>query len=89
MAGSSGKPLSQKLGIKPGFRIFVDSSPRPYGEIVGKLPDSAKMVTRAAASLDMVHLFVTEAAGLAGELKHLREAIAPDGTKDQRGTRKR
>jgi hypothetical protein len=79
MAGSSGKPLSQKLGIKPGFCIFVDSSPRPYGAIVGKLPDGAKMVTRATPSVDMVHLFVTEAAGLAGELKHLREAIAPDG----------
>jgi hypothetical protein len=47
------------------------------------------MVTRAAASLDMVHLFVTEAAGSAGELEHLREAIAPDGTKDQRGVPKR
>ena len=27
----------------------------------------------------MVHLFVTEAAGLAGKLRGLRKAIAPDG----------
>ena len=79
MAGTSGKPLSQKLGIKPGFRIFVDSPPKPYRDLVGELPDDAKVVTRAAASLDMVHLFVTEAAGLAGKLKALRAAIAPDG----------
>ncbi len=78
MAGSSGKPLSQKLGIKPGFRIFADSPPKPYRDIVGELPDGAKLVTRAA-SLDMVHLFATEAAGLAGKLKRHRAAIAPDG----------
>src|SRR5581483_9842043 len=79
MAGSSGKPLSQKLGIKPGFRIFADGPPKPYRDIVGELPDGAKAVARATASLDMVHLFVTEAAGLAGKLKRHRATIAPDG----------
>ncbi len=79
MAGYSGRSLTQKLGIKPGFRIFADSAPKPYPEIVGELPDGAKLLARAATSLDMVHLFVTEAAGLAGKLRGLRKAIAPDG----------
>jgi hypothetical protein len=79
MAGYSGKPLSQKLGIKPGFRIFVDSSPKPYSKIVGELPAGAKILTRAAASLDMVHLFATQARGLSVKLKRLRAVIAPDG----------
>ena len=79
MAGYSGKPLSQKLGIKPGFRIFADRAPKAYGDFVGALPDGAKIVARAAAPLDMVHLFAKEAAGLAGKLKRLRAVIAPDG----------
>ena len=79
MAGYSGKPLSQKLGIKPGFCIFVDGSPRPYRDIIDALPDDVKIVPRAAAGLDMVHLFVTAAAGLASKLKRHRKAIAPDG----------
>ena|ERR1700759_807902 len=79
MAGHSGKPLSQKLGIKPGFRIFADSPPKPYRDIVGDLPDGATILARPAAPLDMAHLFVTKAAGLAGKLKRLRRAIAPDG----------
>jgi hypothetical protein len=79
MAGYSGKSLSQKLGIKPGFRIFADIPPKPYGDIVGELPDGTKILSRAAASVDMVHLFVTDAAGLAGKLRRLRAAIAPDG----------
>jgi hypothetical protein len=79
MAGYSGKPLSQKLGIKPGFCIFADGAPRSYRDIVGPLPDGTKIVARAAAPLDMVHLFVTKSAGLAGKLRGLRKAIAPDG----------
>jgi hypothetical protein len=79
MAGYSGKPLSQKLGIKPGFCILAEGSPRSYRDIVGPLPEGAKVVARAALSLDMAHLFATEAAGLAGKLKRLRAAIAPDG----------
>ena len=46
---------------------------------MGELPDGAKILSRGAASLDMVHLFVTEAAGLAGKLKAFRKTIAPDG----------
>ena len=79
MAGYSGKSLSQKLGIKPGFRIFADRPPKSYGDIVGELPAGAKLVPRATAPLDMVHLFVTEAAGLAGKLGALRKAIASNG----------
>ena len=79
MAGYSGRSLTQKLGIKPGFRIFVDGQPKPYSEIVGELPDGARILSRASASLDMVHLFATQSSGLAGKLKRLRTAIAPDG----------
>jgi|SRR3954454_14787137 len=79
MAGTSGKPIVQKLGIKPGFCIFVAGAPAAYRNIVGQLPADVAMVTRLKASLDMVHLFATEAAGLAGKLRSYRAAIAPDG----------
>jgi hypothetical protein len=38
MAGSSGKPLVQKLGTKSGFCIFIEGAPTAYGDIVGPLP---------------------------------------------------
>ncbi len=79
MAGYSGKPLSQKLGLKPGFRIFVDGAPADYRGIVGALPDGAKLVAQAKAPLDMVHLFARQAKGLAAKLSRYRETIAPDG----------
>jgi hypothetical protein len=79
MAGGSGKPLSQKLGLKPGFCIFVDGAPADYRGIIGELPDGVKIVTQAKAPLDMVHLFARQAKGLAAKLSHYRDAIAPAG----------
>jgi hypothetical protein len=79
MAGYSGKPLSQKLGLKPGFRIFADGAPADYRKIVGEWPEGARMVARAAAPLDVVHVFAAEAKGLAAKLTRYRELITPDG----------
>ena len=79
MAGYSGKPVVQKLGIKPGFCIFVDGAPSAYGKIVGKLPADVTVKAGLKPPLDMVHVFVAQAAGLAGKLRRYRAAIAPDG----------
>jgi len=46
MAGYSGKPLTQKLGIKPGFCIFVSGAPAFYPELVGELPEGATLAAR-------------------------------------------
>ena len=60
MAGYSGKPLVQKLGIKPGFRIFAAGAPAAYGDIVGQLPADVTMAATAKPPLDMVHVFVDQ-----------------------------
>jgi hypothetical protein len=79
MAGYSGKPLVQKLGIQPGFCIFIEGAPAAYGDIVGKLPADVTVAKRLKAPLDMVHLFAKQAAELAGKLRGCRDAIEPDG----------
>ncbi|MBR0718060.1 DUF3052 family protein [Bradyrhizobium liaoningense] len=79
MAGYSGRSTVQKLGIEPGFRIFVDGPSVAYGDVVGELPDGVRIAKAAKAPLDMVHLFASEAKGLAAKLRGYRKAIAPDG----------
>ena len=79
MAGTSGKAVVQKLGVKPGFRIFAAGLQGAYSDVVGQLPADVTIVSRLKAPLDMVHVFATEAAGLAEKLVSYREAIAPDG----------
>ena len=79
MAGYSGKPLMQELGIKPGFCIFVSGAPASYPDIVGELPEGATLAVRLEAPLDMVHLFATKSDGLVAALKRYRAAVAPHG----------
>ena len=79
MAGCYGKPLAQKLGIKPGFCIFVSGAPASYSDIVGTLPEGATLAARFKAPIDMVHLFATRADRLTKALTRFRAAIAPDG----------
>ena len=76
---ASGKSVAQKLGIKPGFCIFVDGAPSAYGAIVGPLPAGVAVKAAAKPSLDMVHLFALQSKGLAAKLRRYRGAIAPDG----------
>jgi hypothetical protein len=79
MAGTSGKPVTQKLGIQPGFCIFIEGAPAAYSDIVGKSPADATIAPRLKAPLDMVHVFATKAAGLARKLRSYRAAIKSDG----------
>ena len=84
MAAGSGKPfvnkpVVEKLGIKPGFCIFVDGAPSAYGAIVGPLPAGVTIKAALKPSLDMVHLFTIQSKGLAAKLGRYRGTIAPDG----------
>lgn len=70
MAGYSGKSLTQKLGIKPGFCIFVSGAPAAYGDIVGTLPDGATLATRFKAPLSSVPQAMLCFARESGECVH-------------------
>ena len=79
MAGTSSKPVAQKLGIKPGFCIFVDGAPSDYARMVGPLPADVTIAVRPKPPLDLVHVFAAQAAGLATRLRRLSGLIAPAG----------
>jgi len=79
MAGYSGRSIVQKLGIKPGFRIFVDGAPASYDKVIGPLPVDVTIAPRLKAPLDMAHVFAKQATALRKKLPACRDAIAPDG----------
>ena len=74
-AGYSGTPLAKKLGLKPGQRVCVLDAPRDYREIVDPWPDGLEQTSKADATTDLVHLFVTSRAVLARETKRLRGVL--------------
>lgn len=64
MAGYSGKPLAQKLGIKPGMKLFFVNAPENYLSLLGEFPKNSKEVKDKTSSVDFIHLFVKEVSEL-------------------------
>ena len=79
MAGYSGTPLAQKLGIKPGQKVITLNAPAGYPKLLAPLPDAVLFARQATAGADFVHLFVSERKVLEKELKRLRKLFADTG----------
>jgi len=77
MAGSSGTPLAQKLGIAAGSRVLIAGGPASYRSSLEPLPPGVRFVTRLAASVDVAHLFTSERAVLAKSLAAYRKKLRP------------
>ena len=79
MAGYSGTPLPQKLGIKPGTTIIVINEPPKYRKLLGKL-DQVTFSNRVRANSDFVHLFTSRRNELQKKMSILRNKISDNGT---------
>ena len=76
--GNSGTPLRKKLGVTSGQMTWRLAMPDAVAaEIDGDAPPL--FVAAPVAGLDVVHVFVTEAAALAATLAQLRGLLAPNG----------
>jgi hypothetical protein len=78
MAGYSGTPLSQKLGIKPGTIVVAIAPPDNYRKLLEPIPSGVNFATRPVGSSKLIHLFATRRSELAKELSILRRKIAED-----------
>jgi len=78
VAGYSGKPLVQKLGIKAGSTIAILGAPRGYARTLGKIPSVGRRST-ATGRLDFIQFFTKEKRELARRFAGLARALAPAG----------
>jgi hypothetical protein len=77
MAGYSGTPLAQKLGIKEGHRVAFVSAPAGFDELIGDLPDGVTVRSRARGPLDVIVFFTRSRSELDRRLPALRRAMDP------------
>jgi hypothetical protein len=80
VAGYSGTPLVQKLGIKPGHRMALVNAPDDFAKTLKELPDGVVLDWRfpsAKRPPDGVVWFVSRRADLVRRLPVLRSRIAP------------
>jgi hypothetical protein len=62
--GYSGKALWQKLGLKPGLRVWLRGAPADYWAICGFKPDEVTLVSSTVRSMNFGHVFVMRRAEL-------------------------
>ena len=80
VAGYSGTPLVQKLGIKPGHRVALVNAPNNFAKTLGQLPERVALDWRmptASRTPDCVVWFVLGRAELLRRIGVLRTRMAP------------
>ena len=79
MAGYSGKPLAEKLGIKPRTTVVILNAPPGYSRTLGRLPRGVTRQVRVAGQLDFIQCFARRQAELGRRFAALERALAPAG----------
>ena len=79
MAGYSGTPLLKKLGIKPGFKMYIHQPPSLYFEWLNPLPEKIDFAEKPAGPLDFIHLFVKDQKSFQKMLVKAKRYLKSDG----------
>jgi hypothetical protein len=81
MAGYSGTPLPQKLGVKPGARFGVVNPPPDFPRTLGALPPGVapRSVTAGKARFDVIVCFAPTMAEVARRIPALKRRLDPAG----------
>ena len=83
MAGYSGTPLVDKLGLKAGMRVRLLDAPEPYGSLLGEPVEALDVSVLEAddddTPADFTHLFATGLDTLRAHFAAARRGMAPDG----------
>ena len=77
--GYSGKPLVEKLGMKPGMRVFLINPPDHYSTLLGSFPDGASMAKSLKGPLDLIHLFTSSTKDLDKQFARAKKQLAYNG----------
>ena len=79
-AGYSGKPLAEKLGIKPGMEVAALGAPENYRALLGPFPQGVTFTRAPKRGALFIHLFVKSRAELGEQLAMYRKTMAQEGS---------
>ena len=79
MAGYSGTPLAQKIGIKAGHKLVFRNHPASFLRDLGKLPEGVVHSDRLAGKANVVVFFTDKLSALENDFSALARAMESDG----------
>lgn len=79
MAGYSGTPLVQKIGIKSGHRVILRNHPASFIRDLGPLPEGAEHTDKLSGTANVVICFTDRKSELEKSFPSLAGRLVPDG----------
>ena len=79
MAGYSKRSLVDKLGIKPGYRVYLGNAPDDYERTLGGLPDNVILLKSIRETADFIQFFTKSKTELEQKFPLLKKALAQNG----------
>lgn len=80
MAGYSNNPLVKKLGINPGFRLYLENTPANYDDLIEYWPENAVVISdHDEGKMDFIHFFTQEMAELEFKFPLLKKKLKKGG----------
>jgi hypothetical protein len=79
MAGYSGTPLVQKIGIKPGHRVILRNRPPRFLNDLGPMPDGVKHTEKLTGKANVIVCFTDRKADLKKNFGDLAGKLVPEG----------
>lgn len=79
MAGYSGTPLLQKIGIKPGNRLILHNHPATFLKDLGDLPEGVAHADKPVGKANVIVCFTDRRADLEKRFPVLSGKLVPDG----------
>lgn len=79
MAGYSGTPLPQKLGIKENHRLGLIGAPAGFERTLGALPGGVKVSARLSGKFNVIVFFTKEKLNFKNRLPKLMKSLDPAG----------
>ncbi|MGH9566657.1 MAG: DUF3052 domain-containing protein, partial [Candidatus Angelobacter sp.] len=79
MAGYSGTPLIQKIGIKSGHRIILHNQPEGFFKGLGEVPPAVEVSKRLGANINVALCFTDTVADLQKNSPVLAGKLVADG----------
>ena len=78
MAGYSSTPLEKKLGIKPGFTIFIQNAPPAFMKSVS-LPEDVVVLKKLSGQCDFIQLFSEKSADVFTSVLRAKKHLKANG----------
>jgi hypothetical protein len=79
MAGYSKRSLVDKLGIKPGHRIYLGNKPDRFEDLLAPLPEGIVIQQTIKGPCDFIQFFVLKKSELLTAFPKLKKNLAVDG----------